>query len=388
MYIRQRSAYGQLTEMPHLRRNIILPVHKQRAKIGNFSESAKISAQNCGSKCKKKSKKHENATFKCQISGHYPDFYPSFFILCAAGFLLSANCIIFAAVNQWVYHTLGLLTACIWGTTFVASKLLLNAGMTPAEIMCVRFLIAWVILLFFTGRRLWCRTLRDEMLFVILGITGGSWYFFSENTALQIGTATQTVALIVCTTPVVSALLLHWFWREKLSSGFYIGSVVALAGVVLVVSNGVIVFDDNPWVAVLAASASLSWAVYSIVLRDVERRYSSAFITRKVFFWGFVTMLPYFLWRPPTMTFSMLLSPEVLWPMAYLAFICSLGCFYVWNIVVRGLGIVVSGNYLYFNPVTAMIVAAIVLAEPVTLLGVLGCLLVIGGVWLCNSLYK
>ena len=314
--------------------------------------------------------------------------FPTFRFFVPSRFILSPKSVIFATMNQWFYHALGLITACIWGTTFVASKLLLLAGLNPAEIMCIRFIIAWAILLCFTGRKLWCRTLRDEILFVILGITGGSWYFFSENTALQIGTATQTVALIVCTTPVVSALLLHWFWGERLSRGFFLGSVVALTGVVLVVSNGVIVFDDNPWVAVLAASASLSWAVYSIILRDIERRYNSAFITRKVFFWGFVTMLPYFLWRPPTMTFSTLLSPDVLWPMAYLAFICSLGCFYVWNIVVRRLGVVVSGNYLYFNPVTAMIVAAVILAEPVTLLGVLGCVLVIGGVWLCNTLYK
>ncbi len=288
-------------------------------------------------------------------------------------------------MNQWVYHTLAFVTACIWGTTFVASKLLLLAGLNPAEIMCLRFIVAWVILLFITGRRRWSRSLRDELLFVLLGVTGGSWYFFSENTALQIGTATQTVALIVCTTPVVSALLLHWFWGEKLSSGFYVGSVVALTGVVLVVSNGVIVFDDNPWVAVLAASASVSWAVYSLILRDVERRYSSAFITRKVFFWGFITMLPYFLWRPPGLTFDMLFRPDILGPLAYLALVCSLGCFFVWNIVVRRLGVVVSGNYLYFNPVTSMVVAALVLDEPVTSLAVLGCVLVIGGVWLCNT---
>ena len=141
-----------------------------------------------------------------------------------------------------LWHLLALLVACIWGSTFVASKVLLNAGLNPAEIMCLRFILAWVLMLPLSlGRRkqrqrsakdlLW-----DEFLFIILGLTGGSLYFLSENTAVKLTSATSTVALIVGTTPIVTALMNRMVHHdEHLSNRFLGGSLVAVIGVALVV---------------------------------------------------------------------------------------------------------------------------------------------------------
>ena len=256
-----------------------------------------------------------------------------------------------------LWHLLALLVACIWGSTFVASKVLLNAGLNPAEIMCLRFILAWVLMLPLSlGRRkqrqrsakdlLW-----DEFLFIILGLTGGSLYFLSENTAVKLTSATSTVALIVGTTPIVTALMNRMVHHdEHLSNRFLGGSLVAVIGVALVVFNGVFVLDDDPLVILLSFAAAVSWGFYSLVIRNVERRHSSITITRKVFFWGVITMLP--------------------------------TC--IWNIVLRRIGIIAAGNYLYFNPVTSLIAAYLVLSERITWLAIIGCLLTIVGVYLCN----
>lgn len=285
------------------------------------------------------------------------------------------------------WHLLALTVACFWGSTFVASKVLLNAGLTPAEIMCLRFVLAWVLMLPFCHKKL-ITNLRDELLMVVLGLTGGSLYFLAENTAVQISSATSTVALLVCTTPIVTALMNRAIHHdEHLSSRFLLGSMVALVGVSLVVFNGVFVLDDDPLVIILSIGASVMWGIYSLVIRHVERRYSSAVITRKVFFWGILTMLPTCLIEDNNFG-TELFTPTVIGTLLFLGLVASLGCFLLWNVVLRRIGIIAAGNYLYFNPVTSLIVAYFVLSERITWLAILGCVLTIAGVYLCNRKQK
>ena len=250
---------------------------------------------------------------------------------------------------------MALLTACLWGSTFVASKILLLAGLTPAEIMCLRFAISWLLMLPFCHATLWSNS-ADELTFAVLGLTGGSLYFLAENTAVKISSATSTVALLVCTTPIITALLNRLIHKDEHISGrFIVGSVVAMLGVSLVVLNGVFVLDDDPIVIFLSIVASSMWAIYSLVIRRMEGRYSSAIITRKVFFYGILTMLPVCgaeqMNGESALTLSMLLHPRVAITLLFLSLVASLLCFLVWNIVIRRIGIVVAGNYLYFNPV-------------------------------------
>lgn len=297
------------------------------------------------------------------------------------------------------WHLLGLITACIWGSTFAASSVLISAGLTPAEIMCLRFILAYVLLLPFCRRDI-LTSWRDEGLFILLGITGGSLYFLSENYAVKLTNYTSTVALIVCTCPILTALINRIFWRsEKLSARFLIGSMLALIGVSLVVLNGVFVLDDNPWVILLSFSAALLWSFYSLILKVQERHYSSVVITRKVFFWGIVTMLPVCVLEALngtsllfpldqasnlSLNLTLLTSPTVSMAVLFLALVASLGCFLVWNIVCRRLTVVTASNYLYFNPVTSLFAGAIVLGEAVTIPAVIGCAVTIFGVWMCN----
>lgn len=61
----------------------------------------------------------------------------------------------------------------IWGATFVQTKLLINAGLRPDEIFFYRFLIAYLLILPFSCRKLFLDNWADEFLAFSLGITGG-----------------------------------------------------------------------------------------------------------------------------------------------------------------------------------------------------------------------
>ena len=182
-----------------------------------------------------------------------------------------------------LFHLLTAVTVIIWGTTFVSTKVLLHHGLGPIEIMFYRFILAYVCLFLFSHKRIWANNWKDEGLLILSGLTGGTFYFIAENTALGI-TQASNVALLVCTTPIFTALLAHWIYKEPLRKNMLFGSLIALIGVGLVVFSGSIILQINPLGDFLSIVAALMWAFYCLVLKPLGGRYSTAFITRKVFF--------------------------------------------------------------------------------------------------------
>src|SRR5574344_513478 len=106
---------------------------------------------------------------------------------------------------------LAILIVAIWGMTFISTKVLINSGLLPAQIFSIRFTMAylgiWIISLARgSGRRFFSATLKDELIFILLGLSGGSMYFLAENTALEY-TQASNVSFIVCSTPLITMLL-------------------------------------------------------------------------------------------------------------------------------------------------------------------------------------
>lgn len=283
------------------------------------------------------------------------------------------------------YHLMTLFTVIVWGTTYVSTKVLIEHGLSPAEIMMLRFILAYVCIWFLSPKKLFCRSWRDEGIMILLGMTGGSLYFIVENTALGI-TLASNVSLILCTAPLLSALLLRLFNKnEKLRSNLVYGAVLAMLGVAFVVFNGHFILKLNPLGDFLALMASLMWAFYSLLLKKVDSRYPTVLITRKVFFYGMLTILPYFIFRPMTMTLQMLAEPVIWMNLLFLALVASLVCFILWNVAVKNIGPITATNYLYIQPIVTLITAAIAIHETITFLAIIGCVLIIGGVYVAQK---
>ena len=283
-----------------------------------------------------------------------------------------------------IYHILAILKSAIWGTTFISSKLLLQEGLSPAAIMILRFVLAYVLMLPFVKGKWFCKSLKDERLMVLLGISGGSLYFLLENTAL-VYTQASNVAIIIAATPLLTMLTVNLLDRGKgASKRLYGYSLMSLAGVALVILNGNFVLKLNPIGDLLTFGAVVTWVIYSIIIAKVQERYSSWMITRKIFFYGVVTLLPYFLIEPWDVTWEMMSRPMVWGNIAYLGVLASLGCYMTWNIVIKRLGAVDATNYLYINPIVAMITANLLLGERITPLAIAGTALILVGVYLAE----
>lgn len=276
----------------------------------------------------------------------------------------------------------------IWGCTFVQTKVLLNAGLRPDEIFLFRFLLAYLLMLPISDRKLFLDCRKDELLAVALGVTGGSLYFVTENYALAYGYCSN-VALIVCLTPLVTALVVGFFYSgERLGKNGAIGSILAVMGMVLVVFNGNFILKLSPLGDILAFAACLCWVMYSLVLKMLQGRYSNMLITRKVFAYGLLTILP-FSCSLGVNTDVLLESGADVWGnLLFLGCVASMLCFLGWNRCLEKLGTVHATNLLYLNPVIAIVSSAVVLGERVTWVAVLGAVLVLAGLAFMGKVSK
>lgn len=288
-------------------------------------------------------------------------------------------------------HFMAFITVAIWGSTFVFTKMLLLNGLSPAQIFTLRFIIAYILLLAFEltmkrqSFRLFSRSWIDELLMLLLGVSGGSVYFLAENAAMLYTTVTNT-SLIVCSCPLFAMLLVALFYRqsERFTRMQVVGSLMACMGMAVVVLNGHFVLHLSPIGDMLAFGACLCWAVYSLLMKSVTERYSTLFITRKVFFYGLLTILPYYVLFPGFPSTEVIFSSEVLWNLLFLGVVASMGCFLVWNWVIRQLGAVIATNWVYFNPITTILFAWWLLHEQITPWFLMGTVLILMGMYFCD----
>lgn len=285
--------------------------------------------------------------------------------------------------TETLFHILAVLTVCIWGTTFVSSKVLIQSGLTPVEIFLYRFSVAYICLLAVSHKKFIANSLRDESLLFLAGLFGGSLYFVAENTALGI-TQVSNVSLLICTAPVFTQLLSCLFYKEKFRNFFLLGTVIALFGVALVVFDGGGAFEINVTGDLLTLAAAISWALYCLVLRRLGSSYSTLFITRKVFFYGVLSLLFYFLVQPSSLHVGLLATPKVCFNLLFLALIASMLCYISWNAIVRVIGASKASNYLYINPLATILTAYLILGESITPVSILGAACIIGGVYLAE----
>lgn len=293
-----------------------------------------------------------------------------------------------ASNGNFFYHLVAFLTVAVWGTTFVSTKVLMLNGLSPAQIFTLRFSIAYVLMVCFNHSRFLSNSWRDEAKMALLGITGGSLYFLSENEAMNFTTTTNT-SLIVCSCPLFATLLVRLVYRSSRINGIQLlGSLLAFIGMIIVVLNGRFVLHLSPVGDALAFMACICWAVYSLLMKSVTNNYGAAFITRKVFFYGVLTILPYYILKPGFPPMDVFMKPQVIGNLLFLGCLASMVCFLTWNWCISKLGAVKATNWVYFNPITTMIFASWVLGEKITVYFLMGAICILVGMYVADKKTK
>ena len=304
-------------------------------------------------------------------------------------------------------YALATITIFFWGITFICTKALLN-DFSALEILFFRFLAAYIGLWIIRPKRQKIQ-LRDNILFILAGLSGVVLYQFTENMAINFTNASN-VSVIVSICPLFTALIAQYFLKENhLNLWFLLGFLISIMGVALVCFNGKMELELNPVGDLLALFAAICWGFYSLFVSLINKNnYDPICATRRVFFYAVLFMLPLMasgyavtqsgaqgdIAQSMFVTFDKAINaarfskPLNWFNLLFLGFIASGFCFSAWNKTCEILGTVKVTCGLYLIPVVTIIFAFFTLGEKITLLGGIGAVLTIIGLFISEKKTK
>jgi drug/metabolite transporter (DMT)-like permease len=275
----------------------------------------------------------------------------------------------------------------VWGASFIATKLALRE-LAPVVVIWLRFGIGLVVLGWFVARRkeLALPAVRELGFFAFLGFLGITFHQWLQVTGLVTAQATTT-AWIITTIPIFIAILGRFMLREKLGWDRIGGIFLATLGVLLVVSHGdlqsVLLGRFGTHGDFLVLISAVNWAVFSVLSRKALKNHPAIqmLFYVMVFGWIFTTI-----WLTSTQHFAEILSLSFQgWSSIFFLGILCTGIAYIfWFDALKELSASQVGSFLYIEPLVAVVVAGLVLQEPLFLAAFLGGVLILAGVWLVN----
>jgi drug/metabolite transporter (DMT)-like permease len=274
-----------------------------------------------------------------------------------------------------------------WGASFIATKVVLGE-VSPITVVWLRFGIGVLIL---GLAALWRGQLelpqkKDIPYFALLGFIGITFHQWLQSTGLVTAQA-STTAWIVATTPIFMALLGLLVLRETLTKSQVFGIVLATIGVLLVVTEGNLgslsVGEFGTPGDILILISALNWSIFSTLSRRGLKEHSAVLMMLYVmaFGWTFTSVL-YF--TGPGLSEVGQLTLRGWFGILFLGIACSGLAYIFWYDGLQAIPASQLGAFLYLEPLVAVIVAAIVLNEPVLLASLVGGGTILLGVWLVN----
>ena len=186
------------------------------------------------------------------------------------------------------------MVAVFWGGAFIAGRILAQSLpiMTAAFGRIFIASILLVIVVIKIEGSLPRLNRKQIFLTAILGFTGvfiNNICFFGALARVPAG----RTSLFVSLTPIVTAILASFFFRERLGVRRWIGILVALIGAIVVITRGDLVSgitDINQSIGLgelMMIGAVFSWAAYTLISREVIETLSPIVATTYSTLWGF-----------------------------------------------------------------------------------------------------
>lgn len=270
----------------------------------------------------------------------------------------------------------------VWGGSLPATKLALD-GFGPFTLAAARLLLASLLFLPFV----W--TVRGPSLrtgYVLrvgcLGVLG-----FTGTQTLQAlgagGTTGATASVLASTGPLWMVLLAPLVVSERPRPLALIGIVVALAGVVLVVDPGRLPGPGDAGALVSNAVVLLSsgaFALYSLLGKAFDRAHSPTVFTGISCWGGALAALPL---AGLELTGVQPVPTPLSWAMlAYLGVVVTFAGFIVWFWGLRRVPAARAAPLLFLQPLSGLVLSALILGERLPSIFLLGTALVLAGVYL------
>lgn len=289
--------------------------------------------------------------------------------------------------KTWIFGMLAFAVVFFWGITFVSFTVTLRY-FTPAQIMFLRCVIAYISLWVIHPKAHKSEGWLMELKLLAAGASGTTLYIVLSNTALT-KTATSNVSVLSSLSPIFTALLAPLFIRNaKILKRVMIGFVIAFVGAFLVTTGGNFSMQLSFLGDGLAVCSAVSWAVYSLVLKKIDSQYSQMYITRRIFLYGIITVIPVLLIQGNPIDVTAFGKPIVILNLLFLGLVAYTCCHVGWALVIKNMGSVWTSQFTYLTPIVTMIASAIILGDKISIYMIMGTILILGGVMVSDGKFS
>lgn len=282
-------------------------------------------------------------------------------------------------------HIALILANVIFGASTPVTKSLMNPWISPESYTFLRFVFAalvfWGVGLFTESEKV---PIKDLLIIGLGGVFGfvATQLFFAI--ALQYTTPTY-FSLIMASTPVLVLLLSMIFLKEMLTKNKIIGVGLSIGGAVLVILGGTTgeLGSNNTLGMILAFFAALSYALYTIITRNVAERYSAMTITKWAFLISAVILFPFQIAEvPEQVLFNRSLTLNAALELGFALIFATGIAFFLMPAGLKQVKATTASIYMNFQPIVASAIAIFIGQDLFSWDKVLAAGLVISGVYL------
>ncbi|MCX7748766.1 MAG: EamA family transporter [Clostridia bacterium] len=275
---------------------------------------------------------------------------------------------------------LAYLSVCIiWGSTYLVMRI--GVSSFPPELFAgIRFAVAGTLMLLYAALRglTFPTSFKDYLNQGLIGailILGGNGLVIWASQWVH----SSITALILATSPLFTAVI-EFILPGKSKIGFagWIGLITGFGGVALLVTSSQTAGDVDLSGGLLLLLAALLWSIGTVYSKS--SRQSGSIVTHigiQMLCGGIgQCILGIFLNEAPKVK----ITPEGLGAMVYLIFIGSILGYTSFTYLIQKWPAAKAGTYAYVNPVVAVLLGALILDEPITIVKIISCTIILGGV--------
>ena len=277
--------------------------------------------------------------------------------------------------------------ALVWAGSFIVVDATVKQ-IQPITIAFLRFLIAtpfMVFFLFYFKKNQLIR-LNELHYFIILGLTGVALLYIFQYHGIE-RTTSATSAILINTNVIFIVIFSVLFLKEKITKKRIIGIILSFIGVIFVLIaqmvNENIVFDNifllGSFLIILSA---ICWAIYSIIGKNIIKKYNPLMVITYAFIIGLIVLLPFV--SKDILTEIGDVNLENWINILYLSIVCSVFGYIGWYYALEKIEASKSAVYLNLIPFFAIILSFFY-GEKITFFFIIGAILIIYGVYLTQK---
>lgn len=260
-----------------------------------------------------------------------------------------------------------MILACVfWAGAFIAGKSSVSS-FGPWSLTFYRFFFASIILFPILYYK-WPKEMRLSKLqwrqVLILGLIGMTGYHVLFFTALKY-TSASSASMLAATNPIMTAVLVSVFYKEKLSLSKLGLLLLALLGVVLTITNWhleSLMHMDRNLGELIMVLAVFCWASYSLLVKKFIVNFRPMIMTGFAFLTCTVMVLPFAL--AEGLVNASIHAPMSAWVSAiYMALFASVIGYGIQQVSIQKIGPAKTNIFINLVPVFSLILAYVILGE-------------------------